>query len=268
MSKVLTIFVTIALLLGAVYGVCNLVGITGPDIKGWGYRQIVKIIDQKEIDAKTAENTVKEFGSMVHGLKRTHSRIIRHLQSLIEKETRAQHAVDVVESELRFMKGKLGKGEPIHYPDGTVLTPEEVELRSIARGEELVGARECLQVITSERQYFDKLQKQHAKNLRLAPIHRQILKVRLATLNQKLRMYRDRKKWLDDSNAGDDAYTALYNEAKKAIGEAEESLGDAFGTVDTEFKPLLRNSSSAKISSSGAATDRALARIDALLTGK
>lgn len=269
MRKVLTTCVTVVLLTTAVYGVYQwaLDG-NGPTAKELIRKHVLTIIDETEVQVNRAEKKALKFGSMVQELKRTAARTRRHAQSLLEKEARAQQAVGVVESELRFMKGKIQNGESIRYADGTVMTPEEVELRSIARGEELAGARECLQVITSEREYFEKLQKQHTKNLRLAPIHQQILKTRLATLGQKLRMYRDRKDRLDDVGAGADAYTALYNEAKRAIGEAEDSLSEAFGTVDTGFKPLLRNSSSANISSSSAATDRALARIDALLNGK
>ena len=269
MRKVTITFITVVLLTTAVYGVYQwaLDG-NGPTGKELIRRHILKIIDENEVQVNAAQKKVAKFGSMVLELKRTAARTLRHAQSLVEKEVRAQHSVGVVESELRFMKEKIENGEPIRCADGSILTSEEVELRSIARGEELAGARECLQVISQEKQYFENLQKQHAKNLRLAPIHQKILTTRLATLEQKLRMYRDRKERLDDVGADADAYTALYNEAKKAIGEAEDSLSDAFGTVDTGFKPLLRDSSNAKISSSGASTDRALARIDALLNGK
>jgi len=269
MKKVVVTSITVVLLVTAVYGVYQwaLEG-DGPSAKELIRRQILKVIDENEVLVKAAQNKAAKFGSMVQELKRVNARTLRHTQSLIAKEARAQHEVSVVESELRFMKRKIEERTPIHYADGSTLTSEEVELRSIARGEELAGARECLQVITSERQFFEKLQTQQVKNLRLAPIHKQILKTRLATLQQKLRMYRYRKERLDDAHAGTDAYTALYNEARQAIGEAEDSLTGALGTIDTGFKPLLRDSSDEKISSSGAAADRALARINALLAGK
>ncbi len=269
MSKVIVTLVTVVLLVTVAYGVYQwaLDG-NGPTGKELIRRQILKVIDKTEVQGIAARKKVEEFRTMVQELKRSSARTLRHAQSLVEKVTRAQHGVGVVESELRFMKGRIEKNEPVRYADGSIFTPEELELRVIARGEELAGARECLQVITNEGQYFENLHNQQVKNLRLAPIHQQILRTRLSTLEQKLRMYRDRKERLDDVGAGADAYTALYNEAKQTIGEAEDSLTDAFGTFDTGFKPLLRESSDEKISSSGASTDRALARIDALLAGK
>jgi len=239
----------------------------GPTGKDLIRRQILKVIDETEVQGIAARKKVDEFDKVVHELKRCSSRTLRHTQSLVEKEARAQHGVGVIESELRFMKDRIEKNEPVRYADGSILPAEELELRVIARGEELAGARECLQVIMNEKQYFEDLHNQHVKNLRLAPIHQQILGNRLSTLEQKLRMYRDRKERLDDVGADADAYNALYNEAKRAIAEAEDSLNSAFGTVDTGFKPLLQDSADKKISTSGASTDRALARIDALLTG-
>jgi hypothetical protein len=138
----------------------------------------------------------------------------------------------------------------------------------IARGEELAAARECLQIITSDRQTFENLHTEQIKNLRLAPIHQQTLRVRLSVLEHKVQMYRERQRRLDDVQAGPDAYTALYNEAKDAISKADDSLSDAVWAVDTGFKPLLRESSDERLSNSEAASERAVARIDALLGGK
>jgi len=269
MSKVITIFVTVVVMAAAIYGVYQwaLDG-NGPTGKELIREQIMNFIDETEVQGNAARRKVEEFGSMVLELKRRSVRTIRYLQMLVQKEARAQQSVSVIESELRFMKGRIKKGEPIRHADGSALSPEEVELRSIARGEELAGARECLQVITQEKQYFEKLHNRQVKNLRLAPIHRQILRTRLATLDQKLRMYRQRRERLDSVGAGADAYSTLFSEAKQAIAKAEDSLTGAFGTAETGFKPLLRECSDEKISSSGAAADRALARIDALLAGK
>jgi len=269
MRKLAITFITLVLLVTCAYGVYQwaLDG-NGPTGKELIRRQILKVIRENDVQVIAARKKVQEFGSMAQELKSRSARTLRHVQSMVEKEARARHGVSVVESELKFMRDSIKKGDPIRYADGSILGPEEVELRAIARGEELAGARECLQVITQQKQYFENLHNKQVKNLRLAPIHLQVLRTRLSTLEQKLRIYRDRKDRLDHVGAAEDAYSALYNEAKRAIGEAEDSLAGAFGTVDTGFKPLLRDSSNQKISSSGASADRALARIDALLAGK
>ena len=266
MSKAIVTLVTVLALAGVAYGVYQwaLDG-NGPSAKELIREQLLTFIDETEVRVNEAKNKVDDFNVYVQNLKRLAGKTLRHAQALAEKEAHANQSVDVVESELKFISGKIVTGEPIQYAGGPVLSPEEIELRVVARGEELAAAKECLQVISEDRQYFERLHDDQIEKLRLAPTHQQILHVRLKTLEGKLEMYRERQQRLDDVGANTNTYTALLSEAKEAISTAEDAVTDAVNTVDSGFKPLLRKSSDEEIASSEASSERSLARINALL---
>ena len=262
MSKAKVILAVILAAYGVYWWALGISGL-GP-VKPIVRTQLLKLIDETEVRFNEAKNKVEDFNVYVQDLKCRAGKTLRHAQALAEKEAHANQSVDVIESELRFIRDKIKERKQINYPDGSVLSSEEIELRVIARAEELTAAKECLQLISKDRQYFERLHDDQIKQLRLAPSHQQILRIRLKTLEQKLETYRDRQQRLDDVGAGTSTYTALLSEAKEAISTAEDAVTEAVSTVDSGFKPLLRESSDEEIASSEAASERALARINAM----
>jgi chromosome segregation ATPase len=187
MKKTASILVAVALVAAVAYGIYQW-AFDGyaPSPKDMIKRQLTKLIGDVEVKVSKANKTVAEFGEAVGQLKTHCLRTGQHVQTLADKETQARQKVETVESELRLIKGKIEAKQPVQYNDGSTLHPEEVEARVSARGEELAASRECLQIIVSDRESFEKLHEEQLKQLRMAPIHQETLRTRLATLRQKL----------------------------------------------------------------------------------
>ena len=269
MKRVWTIIGTVALLSGIAYGIYwwALDG-KGPTAKELIRRQLMKVIDEADVLVNNARQSVDKFNTMVGELGRTAARTGYHAQSLAEKEIKARHSMELLVSELKYIENTLKKAEPLRYTDGSVLSPEETELRVMALGESLAASRELLATITQEKLFYEKLHQEQMKSIRLAPSHRQVLQVRLVSLETSLRFYRERQERLDQDLAGTDLYTALYEEAKAAIGEAKAVITPAVITMDTSvngMREILKSSNDESVSSSNAAADRALEKINALL---
>jgi chromosome segregation ATPase len=238
-----------------------------PDAKELVRRELEKLIDSYELLTAKCRKAIQEYEKGVKRIRQEHGKLQQHLLKLASREAEVKQRLAGAQDELLFIKGKIERKEPIRSVTGEILTPEAVAARVDVRGQQLAAAEECLGMIRKDREMFERMSEQARRNLNLAPTHRQTLLIQLETVEMKLRIYRERKKLLDEVTATDaDLYTALYNEARAALGEASAALSGTLYTVDQGFQPLLREEAIASSeTSSEAATQRALAQINALL---
>ena len=219
------------------------------------------------MQVKAAWNKINEFSSRAKNLKGMSARTLSHIQSLVEKETRVQNGKKALESKLRVASLSINLNEPIYRDmDGNILSPREMKPSSPTSADKLA---ECTEAISDKKQYFEKLHNRQIKTLRLASRRLQLIKTRWTTLGEKISRYRnqhDRSSY--EYEVDTDAYTDLCNEVRQVAEEIEGSLAGYFNSVDSNVKQLLRDSSAERISSSSGAIDRALARVNTLLTGK
>ena len=229
-------------------------------------RDFLKVIQEKELQVKAAWNKINEFSSRAKNLKGMSARTLSHIQSLVEKETRVQNGKKALESKLRVASLSINLNEPIYRDmDGNILSPREMKPSSPTSADKLA---ECTEAISDKKQYFEKLHNRQIKTLRLASRRLQLIKTRWTTLGEKISRYRNQHDRSYEYEVDTDAYTDLCNEVRQVAGEIDGSLADYFSSVDSSVKQLFRDSSAERISSSSSSIDRALARVDTLLTGK
>jgi len=244
-------------------------GPIGPTPGNWTKEQvreaIISVIGEAKTELGTADRRVQAFRNFVTSLRKAMLRVNLHLQKLDRSEQESHRRVEAIEGELQYMKKRLHEGKPIQ--EGLTerpLSAAEVTSRIELRAVELTAARECLAIISAERGRFSDMYAKQMEQLRTAPAHLQALKVQMDVLRTKHSLYRQRLETLDGIEAGFDAYSTLYEEAKTAIQTASMEL-DGAAPAETSLKPLLIESSEGEITKSESRVKSQVTRIDEIL---
>jgi len=203
--------------------------------------QFQKVIGEHVVKLEKAKLAVEEATQRAQKLRTLQRETKIRIQALDRDIAAAGSEVTDAKQILVQMEQTLGSGRPVVLVSGRALAPADVRIRAGHLEARIAMADERIGVLKRIRErYLERARKLATVDDR-SPQELAKLRFSVDLLEDKVKHYKQLKKWMDDDEASVANLTGIYDEARRALEEAHAGVDESVMLYDALLDASLED---------------------------